>query len=154
MTGNRPPGKGGAVRRRSGRGVVPGLGLPAASVTEPGSRLLGTPARGIAAGVYSPVTPGVGGLGARTGLGKAAGVSPAGASAREDGMIRAMKISLKSPQDIEGMRVAGRLAGEVLQVVAPYVKPGVSTAELDRVCHDHIVKVQDAIPANLGYKGF
>src|SRR5690606_3281562 len=65
-----------------------------------------------------------------------------------------MKISLKSPQDIEGMRVAGRLAAEVLQVVAAHVKPGVSTAALYRVCHDHIVKVQGAIPANLGYKGF
>ena len=52
------------------------------------------------------------------------------------------------------MRVAGRLAAEVLQVVAPYVKAGVSTAELDRICHDHIVNVQQAIPANVGYKGF
>ena len=52
------------------------------------------------------------------------------------------------------MRVAGRLAAEVLQVVAPHVKPGVSTAELDRICHDHIVNVQQAIPANVGYKGF
>jgi methionyl aminopeptidase len=65
-----------------------------------------------------------------------------------------MRITIKSPQDIERMRVAGRLAAEVLQVVAPHVKPGVSTAELDRVCHDHIVQVQKAIPANVGYKGF
>jgi methionyl aminopeptidase len=65
-----------------------------------------------------------------------------------------MKISLKSPEDIEKMRVAGRLAAEVLQVVAPHVKPGVSTAELDRICFDHIVNVQKAIPANVGYKGF
>ncbi|WP_295361830.1 type I methionyl aminopeptidase [Arenimonas sp.] len=65
-----------------------------------------------------------------------------------------MHISLKSPEDIERMRVAGRLAAEVLQVVAPHVKPGVSTAELDRICHDHIVNVQGAIPANVGYKGF
>jgi len=65
-----------------------------------------------------------------------------------------MNISLKSPEDIERMRVAGRLAAEVLQVVAPHVKPGVSTAELDRICHDHIVNVQGAIPANVGYKGF
>jgi methionyl aminopeptidase len=63
-------------------------------------------------------------------------------------------ITLKTPQDIERMRVAGRLAAEVLQVVAPHVKPGVSTAELDRICHDHIVDVQKAIPANVGYKGF
>ena len=65
-----------------------------------------------------------------------------------------MHITLKSPEDIERMRVAGRLAAEVLQVVAPHVKPGVTTAELDRICHDHIVNVQGAIPANVGYKGF
>jgi methionyl aminopeptidase len=65
-----------------------------------------------------------------------------------------MDVSIKSPQDIEKMRVAGRLAAEVLQVVAPHVRPGVSTAELDRICHDHIVNVQKAITANVGYKGF
>jgi methionyl aminopeptidase len=65
-----------------------------------------------------------------------------------------MKISLKTPEDIAKMRVSGALAAEVLQVVAPHVKPGVSTAELDRICHDHIVNVQRAIPANVGYKGF
>jgi len=65
-----------------------------------------------------------------------------------------MKVSIKTPEDIAKMRVAGRLAAEVLQIVAPYVKAGVSTAELDRICHDHIVNVQQAIPANVGYKGF
>ena len=65
-----------------------------------------------------------------------------------------MKITIKTPEDIEKMRVAGRLAAEVLQVVAPYVKPGVSTAELDRICYEHIVNEQKAIPANVGYKGF
>jgi len=50
-----------------------------------------------------------------------------------------MPITLKSPQDIECMRRAGRLAAEVLQVVAPFVKPGVSTGELDRICHEHIL---------------
>jgi methionyl aminopeptidase len=64
-----------------------------------------------------------------------------------------MSIEIKTPADLEKMRVAGRLAAEVLQVVAPHVKPGVTTAELDRICHDHIVKVQDAIPANVGYGG-
>lgn len=67
---------------------------------------------------------------------------------------RRMSITIKSPADIEKMRVAGRLAAEVLQVVAPYVKPGATTAELDRICHDHIVNVQQAIPANVGYRGF
>ncbi len=65
-----------------------------------------------------------------------------------------MKVTIKTPEDIARMRVAGRLAAEVLQVVAPHVKAGASTAELDRICHDHIVNVQGAIPANVGYKGF
>jgi methionyl aminopeptidase len=65
-----------------------------------------------------------------------------------------MKVTIKTPDDIQKMRLAGRLAAEVLQVVAPHVKAGVSTAELDRICHDHIVNVQNAIPANVGYKGF
>ena len=50
-----------------------------------------------------------------------------------------MAIVIKTEEDIQKMRVAGRLAAEVLEVVAPYVKPGVSTAELDRICHQHIV---------------
>ncbi len=65
-----------------------------------------------------------------------------------------MKVTFKTPEQIEKMREAGRLAAEVLQVVAAYVKPGVTTAELDRICFEHIVKVQKAIPANIGYKGF
>jgi methionyl aminopeptidase len=69
------------------------------------------------------------------------------------GIIAAMAISVKSPEQIEKMRVAGRLAAEVLRVVAPHVKPGVTTEQLDRICHDHIVNVQQAIPANVGYGG-
>ena len=65
-----------------------------------------------------------------------------------------MAITIKTPEEIEKMRVAGRLAAEVLQIVAPHVKAGVTTEELDRICHDHIVNVQKAIPANVGYKGF
>jgi methionyl aminopeptidase len=57
----------------------------------------------------------------------------------------------KNPDDIEKMRHAGRLAAEVLDYIAPYVKPGVSTGELDRLCHDYIVDVQQAIPAPLNY---
>ena len=52
------------------------------------------------------------------------------------------------------MRVAGRLAAEVLEMIGEHVKPGVSTDELDRICHDHIVNVQNAIPAPLNYRGF
>lgn len=65
-----------------------------------------------------------------------------------------MPVSIKSPADIEHMRVAGRLAAEVLEMIAPHVVPGVSTGELDRICHDYIVNVQKAIPAPLNYNGF
>ena len=52
------------------------------------------------------------------------------------------------------MRVAGRLAAEVLRMIEPHIKPGVSTGELDRMCHDYIVNEQKAIPAPLNYRGF
>jgi len=65
-----------------------------------------------------------------------------------------MNITVKTPAEIEKMRIAGRLASEVLEMIAPHVKPGVTTEELDRICHDHIVNVQQAIPANVGYRGF
>jgi methionyl aminopeptidase len=65
-----------------------------------------------------------------------------------------MSISIKSPSEIEKMRVAGRLAAEVLEMIEPHVVPGVSTNELDRICHDYIVEQQMAIPAPLNYRGF
>jgi len=52
------------------------------------------------------------------------------------------------------MRVAGRLAGEVLKMIRPHVQPGITTGELDRICHDYIVNEQQAIPAPLNYRGF
>lgn len=64
------------------------------------------------------------------------------------------EISIKTPQEIEKMRIAGRLAAEVLEMIVPYVKEGVSTEELDKICHDYIVNVQKAIPAPLNYHGF
>ena len=63
-------------------------------------------------------------------------------------------ISIKSPAEQEKMRVAGRLAAEVLDMIGEHVKPGVTTEELDRLCHDYIVEVQKAIPANVNYRGF
>src|SRR5690349_12688977 len=63
-------------------------------------------------------------------------------------------ITIKSPAEQEKMRVAGRLAAEVLDMIGEHVKPGVTTEELDRLCYEHIVNQQKAIPANLGYKGF
>jgi len=65
-----------------------------------------------------------------------------------------MTAIIKTPDQIEKMRVAGRLAAEVLEMIAPYVKAGVTTGELDRICHDYIVNVQQAIPAPLNYHGF
>lgn len=65
-----------------------------------------------------------------------------------------MSVSLKTAEEIEKMRVAGRLAAEVLKMIGPHVQAGVSTGELDRICHDYIVNVQQAIPAPLNYKGF
>jgi methionyl aminopeptidase len=64
---------------------------------------------------------------------------------------RIMTISIKSGAEIEGMRVAGRLASEVLDYITPFVKPGVSTGELDKLCHDYMVDVQGTIPAPLNY---
>ncbi|MDE2140237.1 MAG: type I methionyl aminopeptidase, partial [Gammaproteobacteria bacterium] len=65
-----------------------------------------------------------------------------------------MPVTIKSVEEQAKMRVAGRLAAEVLDTIASYVQPGVTTEELDRVCHDYIVNVQHAIPANVGYHGF
>lgn len=65
-----------------------------------------------------------------------------------------MAVTIKTPEEIEKMRVSGRLAAEVLQMIEPHVKPGVTTEELDRICHDYIVNEQHAIPAPLNYKGF
>ncbi|MBS3916321.1 MAG: type I methionyl aminopeptidase [Sulfuritalea sp.] len=62
-----------------------------------------------------------------------------------------MSIVIKTHEEIEKMRVAGRLASEVLDYITPYVKPGITTAELDRLCHDHMVHVQGTIPAPLNY---
>jgi methionyl aminopeptidase len=62
-----------------------------------------------------------------------------------------MAVTLKTPSEIEKMRVAGRLAGEVLDFITPYVKPGITTGELDRLCHDYMVDVQCCIPAPLNY---
>jgi methionyl aminopeptidase len=65
-----------------------------------------------------------------------------------------MPVSIKTPDEIDKMRIAGRLGGEVLQMIRPRVKPGVTTDELDRICHDYIINEQQAIPAPLNYRGF
>lgn len=65
-----------------------------------------------------------------------------------------MSVIIKTPEEIEKMRVAGRLAAEVLEMIEPHVQPGITTEELDRICHDYIVTQQKAIPAPLNYRGF
>jgi len=65
-----------------------------------------------------------------------------------------MAINLKTAEEIEKMRIAGRLAADVLKMIEPHVVPGVTTDKLDKLCHDYIVDVQQAIPAPLNYRGF
>lgn len=65
-----------------------------------------------------------------------------------------MTISIKSAEEIEKMRVAGRLAAQVLEMIEPYVEAGVSTDYLDTLCHKYIIEDLDAIPAPLNYHGF
>lgn len=150
--------------------MVPGLGLPAASVSR--SLVLadfGTPRNGwlqrvcIRLSSLGKLRP-AWAIRARCGPQNremiARGCRTGNLDARETlngtamGDNAAMAITVKTPEEIEKMRVAGRLAAEVLQVVAAHVKPGVTTEELDRICHEHIVNIQGATPANVGYKGY
>jgi methionyl aminopeptidase len=65
-----------------------------------------------------------------------------------------MSVSVKTPEEIEKMRVAGRLAASTLEMIEPHVQPGISTGELDRICHEYIVNELDSVPAPLNYRGF
>ncbi len=65
-----------------------------------------------------------------------------------------MTVSIKTPDDIAKMRIAGRLAAQVLEMIEEHVQVGVTTDELNTLCHDYIVNVQKAIPAPLNYNGF
>ncbi|OOZ37073.1 type I methionyl aminopeptidase [Solemya velesiana gill symbiont] len=65
-----------------------------------------------------------------------------------------MSVTIKTADEIEKMRVAGRLAADVLDMIEPHVKPGITTDELNQLCHDYIVNEQKAIPAPLNYRGF
>jgi len=65
-----------------------------------------------------------------------------------------MNVIIKTAKELEKMRVAGRLAVDVLDMITPYVQAGITTLELDRLCHDYMVDVQKTIPAPLNYKGF
>ena len=63
-----------------------------------------------------------------------------------------MAISIRTEAEIQGMRVAGRLASEVLDMLTEHIRPGITTLEIDRLAHDYITQVQQAIPATLGYQ--
>ncbi len=65
-----------------------------------------------------------------------------------------MSVSIKTPAEIEKMHIAGQLAANVLEMIEPHIKVGITTAELNRICHDYIVNEQQAIPAPLNYHGF
>ena len=65
-----------------------------------------------------------------------------------------MSVSIKTADEIARMRVAGRLAAEVLEMIEPQVEAGITTNEIDAICHDYIVNTQKAIPAPLNYRGF
>src|SRR6202049_625432 len=65
-----------------------------------------------------------------------------------------MHVTIKTPEEQEKMRIAGRLGAQVLDMIGGHVVPGVTTEELDKICHDYIVDVQRSIPANLNYRGF
>ena len=65
-----------------------------------------------------------------------------------------MLVTIKTPEEQQKMREAGRLAADVLDMIGEHVVPGVTTEELDRLCHAYITQVQKAVPANLNYRGF
>ena len=65
-----------------------------------------------------------------------------------------MNVTIKSSEEQEKMRTAGRLAAEVLDMIGDFVQPGISTNELDQICHKYITETQNAIPAPLNYRGF
>ena len=69
-------------------------------------------------------------------------------------LLNSMKVTIKTPEEQDKMRVAGRLAADVLDMIRDHVRPGVTTDELDRICHEYITGVQGATPAPLTYRGF
>ncbi len=71
-----------------------------------------------------------------------------------DALSEVMTVTLKTAEEQEKMRVAGRLAAAVLDMIGEHVRPGITTEELDEICHRHIIEVQGAVPAPLNYKGF
>ena len=75
-------------------------------------------------------------------------------AAARAGAMRGSQVTIKTPAQQEQMRTAGRLAADVLDMIGPYVVPGVTTDELNARCHEYIVNTQQAVPAPLNYRGF
>jgi methionyl aminopeptidase len=69
-------------------------------------------------------------------------------------MLRSTQVSIKTLEEQAKLRISGRLAADVLDMIAEHVVPGVSTDHLDQICNDYIVQVQHTVPANVGYRGF
>jgi methionyl aminopeptidase len=69
-------------------------------------------------------------------------------------MLRSTRVSIKTAEEQAKLRISGRLAADVLDMIAGHIVPGVSTDELDRICNEFIVQAQQTIPANVGYRGF
>lgn len=67
---------------------------------------------------------------------------------------RPLSVMIKSPEEIAKMRIAGRLAASVLEMITPFVQPGVTTGELERICRRYIVEDLEAVPSTLGQQGF
>ncbi len=65
-----------------------------------------------------------------------------------------MKVTIKTPEEQEMMRHAGRMAADLLDFIAPHVQPGITTDELNTLCHQYMVEVQKTVPAPLNYRGF
>lgn len=65
-----------------------------------------------------------------------------------------MSISIKTPEEQASMRIAGRLTADVLDMIGPHIQAGITTDQLDQICHEYIVDVQKAVPAPLNYRGF
>ena len=65
-----------------------------------------------------------------------------------------MTVTIKTPDEQEKMRIAGRLAADVLDMIRDYVKPGITTNEINDICYRYITEVQNAVPAPLNYRGF
>jgi methionyl aminopeptidase len=71
-----------------------------------------------------------------------------------DARTRSPSVPIKTSEEVAKMRVAGRLAAEVLEMIGEHIRPGITTGELDQLCHDFITRVQQAVPAPLSYRGF